>query len=202
MALPPGWTQHAHQTARGDRPLEPGADSQGPQRARGVEDVQKSLARLSQTDLEVLKSLNSFPEGASGPEVADEASIPYETVNPCLKHLKDVGLVTYSNRTWRVNDLGKQTAHRLIYEISMEAIEDGKPFLVLLMNHPEISSRFSRDEIERVINPGNHVGLSQEIVQRTIKVVTNGLRQLPASIDITSVRKCPLRGKCGAGVTS
>ena len=76
-----------------------------------MEDVQKSLARLSQTDLEVLKALNSFPEGASGPEVTDEASIPYETVNSCLKHLKDVGLVTYSNRTWRVNDLGRQTAH-------------------------------------------------------------------------------------------
>ncbi len=98
--------------------------------------------------------------------------------------------------------IGKQIAHQLIYEISMQAIEEGKPFLDLLMNHPQISSRFSRDEIEQVINPGNHVGLSREVVQRTIKHVTDGLQQLPDAIDMESVRKCPLSEECGSGIIS
>ncbi len=98
--------------------------------------------------------------------------------------------------------IGKQIAHQLIYEISMEAIEEGKPFLDLLMNHSEISSRFSREEIKKVINPRNHVGLSREVVQRTIKHVANGLQQLPDTIDMESVRNCPLSEKCGAGLIS
>jgi len=76
-----------------------------------VEDLSSSLASLSHTDLEVLKALNSFPDGASGSEVAEETNIPYVIVNPCLKRLQSVGLVAYSDRTWRVTEVGKHTAY-------------------------------------------------------------------------------------------
>ncbi|UCD87307.1 MAG: adenylosuccinate lyase family protein, partial [Desulfobacterales bacterium] len=59
--------------------------------------------------------------------------------------------------------IGKQTAHRVVYEASMEAKERDQPLIDLLMNHPEISGRFAREDLEKTIDPKNHVGMSEEL---------------------------------------
>jgi adenylosuccinate lyase len=91
--------------------------------------------------------------------------------------------------------LGKQTAHSIVYEASMKAKETGQPLIDLLMTHPEVSDRFKRDDMEKTIDPSQHIGLSKEITRRTIDLVKKGLDQI-GPID-EKERACPLIGKDG-----
>jgi adenylosuccinate lyase/3-carboxy-cis,cis-muconate cycloisomerase len=87
-------------------------------------------------------------------------------------------------------NIGKQTAHTLIYETSMEAIETGKPFLDLLMERPEMDGQFSREEVQQVMLPDNHVGMSLELTRRTIAYVKERLSRRD---NLETIRKrCPL----------
>lgn len=89
--------------------------------------------------------------------------------------------------------IGKQTAHTLIYETSMEAIESGTPFLDLLMNRSEMAGHFSREEVQQVMLPKNHIGMSVELTKRTI---ANVREQLAKRSSEESIRKeCPLRSE-------
>ena len=92
--------------------------------------------------------------------------------------------------------IGKQTAHTLIYETSMEAVDTGKPLLDLLMNRPEISRNFRREEIEQTILPENHIGMSQSLTQRTIDYVKDRLQQRPLTLQ-TAEKRCPLATENG-----
>jgi adenylosuccinate lyase len=95
------------------------------------------------------------------------------------------------------NKMGKQTAHQLIYETSMEALEKAEPLVDLLMKRAEVAGKFSREEIEQTINPENHIGMSAEITRRTIKYVTTKLHDLTPGND--SERICPLAAENGSG---
>jgi adenylosuccinate lyase len=89
--------------------------------------------------------------------------------------------------------IGKQTAHRIIYETSMEAIETNQPLIDLLMNRNEISGRFRREDLEKTIDPMNHVGMSQQLTHRVIDHVKD---KLPSTRECEeSERACPLAGK-------
>lgn len=91
--------------------------------------------------------------------------------------------------------LGKQSAHRMIYETSMEAVEKKQSLIDLLMRNPEISRIFKREEIEKRIDPMNHIGMSQELTHRVVKHVAE---QLPKTgHHQESERVCPLSGKDG-----
>jgi adenylosuccinate lyase len=92
--------------------------------------------------------------------------------------------------------IGKQTAHRIVYETSMKAIETRQPLIDLLMNHDEISGKFKREDLEKTIDPVNHIGLSQELTRRVIDHVKEQLGSTVAS-DATE-RTCPLADKDGA----
>jgi adenylosuccinate lyase len=91
--------------------------------------------------------------------------------------------------------IGKQTAHRVVYETSMEAIEAGQPLIDLLMNRPEISGKFSRDDLENTIDPAHHIGLSRELTQRVIDQVKGQLSKADP-IDET-IRLCSLADQDG-----
>ncbi|MCI5139813.1 MAG: hypothetical protein D3922_15705, partial [Candidatus Electrothrix sp. AR1] len=67
--------------------------------------------------------------------------------------------------------IGKQNAHTLVYEASMQTVETGKPVLDILMDNPEIAENFSREEIEQAIAPEKHVGMSRELTEQTIAFV-------------------------------
>jgi len=92
--------------------------------------------------------------------------------------------------------IGKQTAHRVVYETSMEAIETDQPLIDLLMNRPEISGKFKREDLERTIDPAHHIGLSKELTQRVIDHVKKQLSKA-APID-EAIRTCPLSDQGGA----
>jgi len=87
-------------------------------------------------------------------------------------------------------NIGKQIAHTLIYETSMEAVETGKPFLDLLMDRPEMAGQCSREDVQQVMLPDNHIGMSQELTRRTVKYVKEKLSMRPP---LPTTRKaCPL----------
>lgn len=86
--------------------------------------------------------------------------------------------------------IGKQIAHTLIYETSMEAIENGQPFLDILMNRPEMGGHFTREDVEQVMLPKNHIGMSQKLTKRTIDYVRGKLAEHDKQGDIEKV--CPL----------
>jgi adenylosuccinate lyase/3-carboxy-cis,cis-muconate cycloisomerase len=91
--------------------------------------------------------------------------------------------------------IGKQTAHRIIYETSMEAIETNQPLIDLLMNHNDISGKFKREDLEKTIDPMNHIGMSQELTHRVIDNVREKLLNARACEE--TERVCPLSEKDG-----
>ena len=86
--------------------------------------------------------------------------------------------------------IGKQNAHALVYEASMQTVETGKPVLDILMEHSEIAEKFSREEIEQSIAPEKHVGKSRELTEQTIAFVETRMqaRETPAE----DAACCPL----------
>ena len=92
--------------------------------------------------------------------------------------------------------IGKQTAHRIIYEASMEAIETNQPLIELLMNHNEIAGKFRREDLEKTIDPKKHVGMSQELTRRVIDHVKEKLLNTRECEE--TERICPLAGKDGS----
>ncbi len=91
--------------------------------------------------------------------------------------------------------IGKQTAHKVIYETSMEAIETNQPLIDLLMDHHEISGKFKREDLEKTIDPANHVGMSRELTCRVIDHVKERLGSA-GPVDKTE-RTCPLGDEDG-----
>ena len=78
--------------------------------------------------------------------------------------------------------LGKQTAHGIIYEASMEAVETRRPLIDLLIHHPEISGKFKREELQKIVDPAHHIGLSKELTRRVIDHVKGCLDATGAGI--------------------
>ncbi len=94
--------------------------------------------------------------------------------------------------------IGKQTAHRIVYETSMEAIETKQPLIDLLMNRPEIAGTFKPEDLKKTIDPGNHIGMSVELTDRTIDHVNKELLGIQARVKSEII--CPLGGKEGCNV--
>ncbi len=91
--------------------------------------------------------------------------------------------------------IGKQIAHTLIYETSMESIENAEPFLDILMNRPEMADHFTREEVQQVMLPKNHIGMSEKLTKRTIDYVRGKLAEQNKHGGVKKV--CPLMSKNG-----
>jgi adenylosuccinate lyase len=110
---------------------------------------------------------------------------------------KAATLISTEALMFRLGDaIGKQKAHQLIYEASMKSIEDDISLIDLLMDHEEITASFTREDIEAVVDPTNHIGMSGELSERVVAHVKRELSKLPA-ID-SSTRRCPLAGTDGS----
>jgi adenylosuccinate lyase len=91
------------------------------------------------------------------------------------------GLIATEALMFRLAEkMGKQAAHRLLYEISMEARTTSKrspssrrstdmPLVDLLAARPEIKEIFTLDELQEAIDPARHIGLSGELTDRVVK---------------------------------
>lgn len=64
--------------------------------------------------------------------------------------------------------LGKQTAHHVVYECSMKAFEEQRQFLDVLLEQPEITATYSKEEISEWLVAENYIGLAAEKVDEVI----------------------------------
>lgn len=65
--------------------------------------------------------------------------------------------------------LGKQTAHRLVYQSAMQAFEQNKTFKAVLLADPILNKEFTEDELDSWLEPVNYVGLAPEKVEQVIR---------------------------------
>ena len=65
--------------------------------------------------------------------------------------------------------IGKQTAHELVYEISMHGIENNIPFEKALMENAKVRGAMTEKELKASLDPTSYVGLAPEIVDDVVK---------------------------------
>ena len=65
--------------------------------------------------------------------------------------------------------VGRQQAHDLIRKCAMNARKNGKHMEDVLLEDEEVSKHLTQDEIERLMNPENYIGVAVEQVERVVK---------------------------------
>lgn len=73
--------------------------------------------------------------------------------------------------------MGKQTAHELVYEISMRAFQDDAQFKDYLLADETVRNSVSAEELDRILDPHQYTGHSVAIAERVIE----NIRQARAS---------------------
>jgi len=106
------------------------------------------------------------------------------------------GLIATEALMFRLaENMGKQAAHHLLYELSMEARNGGwsadRPFIDFLAGHPDIREVFTREELQMAIDPARHVGLAGELTDRVVQEA--GAWLAAHGEDLGAVTPCPLR---------
>ncbi|MBN3215304.1 adenylosuccinate lyase [Pectobacterium polaris] len=69
--------------------------------------------------------------------------------------------------------LGKQTAHHLVYECSMQAFEQNQSFKSVLLAHPVLSEQVTAADLDEWLNPVNYVGSAPQKVDDVIRYADN-----------------------------
>jgi adenylosuccinate lyase len=67
--------------------------------------------------------------------------------------------------------IGKQKAHEAVYELSMKAVHEGKSFLDVIQEDPQIKKIFSPEQFRQMMDPSSHTGLASEVVDRLLSVL-------------------------------
>lgn len=68
--------------------------------------------------------------------------------------------------------VGKQTAHEIIYGISMEAFEQGASFLEKLLDNEIVRDNLSREELEKILDPAGYTGQSAYFARKVLADIT------------------------------
>ncbi|OGQ95257.1 MAG: hypothetical protein A2521_03735 [Deltaproteobacteria bacterium RIFOXYD12_FULL_57_12] len=95
--------------------------------------------------------------------------------------------------------IGKQAAHQLLYEVSMQAHDTNtkNSLLDLLLADDRVMAHFSADELLKAIDPASHVGLATTLATRVVAAGRRQLAEGPAAPEVPA--PCPLanaQGKC------
>jgi adenylosuccinate lyase len=64
--------------------------------------------------------------------------------------------------------LGKQTAHEVVYEISMKAFKDDASFKQYLLNDSRVSKYFNAADLDKILNPHEYTGFSCQLAERVV----------------------------------
>src|SRR3984957_15028991 len=64
--------------------------------------------------------------------------------------------------------LGRQYAHDLVYDICRKVIATGRPLLDLLAEDKEIAKHMTREELAKLVDPANYLGMAGEMVDRVL----------------------------------
>ncbi|MGZ8095730.1 MAG: 3-sulfopropionylcysteine synthase XcbD [Methylosarcina sp.] len=107
----------------------------------------KSLALLKQ----LLKGLQINPQRMSANILATNGFVHGEAVMLAL-----------------ARKIGKQSAHRLVYEISMQAQNEGLHFKQALIGDRQIRSLLNSDEIETLFDPEQSIGVCADMVDQVV----------------------------------
>lgn len=73
--------------------------------------------------------------------------------------------------------IGKQKSHKLLYRASMISFEKNIPFSEILLKDEEIRNHLSEKEINELMNPIKHIGLSAQMADKIIEK-TKKVRQI------------------------
>ncbi|BCX03985.1 MAG: adenylosuccinate lyase [Candidatus Roseilinea sp.] len=62
--------------------------------------------------------------------------------------------------------IGRQTAHDVVYECAMRAVESKRPFREVLAEHPLVRAHLASDDLARLLDPTRYIGLAREMVDQ------------------------------------
>jgi len=66
--------------------------------------------------------------------------------------------------------IGRNRAHDVVYDICREVVKTGRPLVDLLAEDKEISKHASREQLEKMVDPTNYLGVAGEMVDRGLKM--------------------------------
>ncbi|KAF8128869.1 L-Aspartase-like protein [Boletus edulis] len=79
------------------------------------------------------------------------------------------GIVSEAVMMALANKMGRQVAHDLVYNLCRRSANEDVPLLELLCADDKVASvGVGRDELQRLCEPGNYLGLSVEMVERVV----------------------------------
>jgi adenylosuccinate lyase len=91
--------------------------------------------------------------------------------------------------------IGKQAAHKLLYEVSMDSYQSGKALTELLCEHPQIKGVFTESDIKEAIDPAAHIGSA---VEQTDRLTAIARQWLDDHGSVTNPSPCPLADSNGS----
>jgi adenylosuccinate lyase len=65
--------------------------------------------------------------------------------------------------------LGRQTAHEIVHELSMQAFENKVSVKTLLKKNQIVKSVLTDEKIDEIMKPENYIGLAPLFAERLIK---------------------------------
>lgn len=93
--------------------------------------------------------------------------------NKMLANLNILGGLIVSERVMFVlgQKIGKQTAHHLVYELSMQADETGRPFSALLEENETVKKYLTQEDIKELLNPVHYTGSAVKKTEEVLALV-------------------------------
>ncbi|GAK03024.1 LOW QUALITY PROTEIN: adenylosuccinate lyase [Geomicrobium sp. JCM 19037] len=80
------------------------------------------------------------------------------------------GLIVSENLMLSLGEfVGRDTAHDLIYDVSMKAFEENQPLADIAVKDSRITEHISEQEIRNLLDPKSYIGLSKTFVDRVHK---------------------------------
>ncbi len=70
--------------------------------------------------------------------------------------------------------IGREYAHDLVYDLCRQSLEDNRPLIDLLAEHPEINRHLDRAALARFLDPANYLGQAGVMVDRVLAAMDTG----------------------------
>ena len=67
--------------------------------------------------------------------------------------------------------LGKQTAHEVVYEISMKAFQDNASFKQYLLDDPRVNKYCTAEDLDSILNPHSYTGFSCKLAEKVVEKI-------------------------------
>jgi adenylosuccinate lyase len=95
----------------------------------------------------------------------------YENIKRNLNMTKGLVMTEHIMMGLVKKGVGRQDAHELLRQASIEVSKEGKDLKTVLMKNEMVRSKFTEDEIEWYLDPENYIGNAVEKVEETVKTL-------------------------------